>query len=372
MASPLPYISVIFCNRNDGYGGEQSERIEAFIRYFEYWDKIYPGLMEFVLCDWNPPTTRKSLIEGFSWHKLANVRSFVVSPDVHKSIGGNDRRPMLDYIGRNVAIRRAEAPYILVINQDIFPSSAVMHYLGKRALSERYFYRADRVDFDFGDGSSLAGEEIEQWASNHPICRHVRPHEEASEIHVPVNAENYRTSGTEPLKGEVIAVGSNLLFGSGLGRLRRLEAVRLWLFNRHLFHGAGALGDRFGDLGRIHANYWQRYLLHTNASGDFFLAPRVAFDKINGFPESTEFYMHTDGYACVAMFMAGYDQACFLGDAVAFHADHDRSDREGRPESMSYREHVEVFCEICRKERPYKLNKDNWGLWDKEIDAQAL
>lgn len=365
-----PYISVIFCNRNDGYGGEQPERINAFIRYFAHWDRLYPGLMEFVLCDWNPPADRPSLIDGFDWSALTDVTSYDVAPELHARVGGTDKRPMLDYIGRNVAIRRARAPFVLVVNQDIFPSRAIMEELGRRCLSDRHFYRADRVDFDFEGAADLGATEMEPWARAHPFMRHVRPWPDAPEIHVPVSAETLDTAGTFAMDGDRQDPKTGIVYCDGLGELRRRERRRLLMLNWSFMDHFGRIWDRVADLGKSNDSYWQRFLLHTNASGDFFLAPRVAFEAIHGFIESADFYMHTDGYACVAMFMAGYDQAIFVDDAIAFHADHDRSERAGRPESMTYVDHVRTFGEICRRERSFQLNERDWGLGDVQLPVR--
>ena len=365
-----PYISVIFCNRNDGYGGEQPERINAFIRYFAAWDRRHPGLFEFVLCDWNPPADRPSLLDGYDWSALADVRGYVVPAEEHARLGGTEKRPILDYVGRNVAIRRARAPFVLIVNQDIFPSRPVMEELARRRLSDRHFYRADRVDFDFDGAAMLPPGEIEPWARAHPLIRHVRPWEGAPSIHVPIDAASLDTAGSFAMDGERIDPATGIVFGEGLGRLRERERRRLRLVNWSALDGLGPRWDTVADLGKTHDNYWQRYLLHTNASGDFFLAPRAGFEKIHGFIEAADFYMHTDGYACVAMFMAGYDQALFVGDAIAFHADHDRSARAGRPESMNYRDHVRIFCQICRRERGFELNGPDWGLGNVDLPVE--
>src|SRR5262249_3474319 len=70
--------------------------------------------------------------------------------------------------------------------------------------------------------------------------------------------------------------------------------------------------------------------LHTNASGDFIIAAKTAFEECHGFPETNAFYLHTDSYGIIQLHLAGYEQCVFLNPNVIFHADHDRSCRVSR------------------------------------------
>ena len=51
-----PYVSVAFVNRNDNYGGDLAARIEKFIGYYSDYARRWPGLFEFVICDWRSST----------------------------------------------------------------------------------------------------------------------------------------------------------------------------------------------------------------------------------------------------------------------------------------------------------------------------
>ncbi len=71
MTHSVPYVSIAFVNRNDGYGGDLEERISKFIDYYARYTDRWPDLFEFVIVDWNPPTDRKTLAEAYSWESLA-------------------------------------------------------------------------------------------------------------------------------------------------------------------------------------------------------------------------------------------------------------------------------------------------------------
>jgi GT2 family glycosyltransferase len=130
-------------------------------------------------------------------------------------------------------------------------------------------------------------------------------------------------------------------------------------------------------LGRWHKAYRDdqyhcNFYLHTNASGDFILAAREAFDNIQGMCETTAFYLHLDCYAIVQLFAAGYEQAIFAQPHRVFHADHDRSGRADFKETILWREHEAVLSAILRGERPYRLNGGGWGLDDQHMPEWRL
>jgi hypothetical protein len=114
--------------------------------------------------------------------------------------------------------------------------------------------------------------------------------------------------------------------------------------------------------------HWE-FHLHTNAAGDFLLAPRTAFSKMHGLYESLEVYMHTDSYAVIQLFAAGYEQAILAAPHRVYHADHDRSARAGFNEAMTWQEHEAVLSAILRGERSYRLNGPSWGLADKPLSV---
>lgn len=92
------------------------------------------------------------------------------------------------------------------------------------------------------------------------------------------------------------------------------------------------------------------------------IAPREAFEKIHGFPETTNFYMHLDSYGCIQLFAAGYNQAILVGPHAIFHADHPRTDRANRVNEISYEEHAYTLSQMCCYQKNYCFNSKNWGL----------
>jgi len=344
----IPYISVAFANRNDNYGGELSLRIERFIDYYEPFVKADPDLFEFIICDWNPPADKPSLRKGFEWNRLGNVVHLEVSEPIHKQYSADSDFPIMDYTARNAAIRRSKGDFCLILNHDIYVSKSIIDVLMQRNLDKNSFYRADRVDYDFTESKIAASEELEKLALKNAflVCRkHSSNHSLISnEYNVSLGDKYFST----PETGDLIDQNENSIISVSANNYRDicLEEIKSGTFEaNHLDH----------DL-------YQQFYLHTNASGDFILAPKEAFFKIQGLIETSKFYMHLDGYGIFQLFAAGYTQRVFQYPHMIFHADHDRSARADRREGMTYEEHKDAFSKILTNQLSYKLNDSNWGL----------
>ena len=72
----------------------------------------------------------------------------------------NPRVPYLEYVAKNVGIRRATAPFVLVTNADILLGREVVDAIADRRLQPGTMYRAPRYDIKLGVDQSrpaLAG-----------------------------------------------------------------------------------------------------------------------------------------------------------------------------------------------------------------------
>jgi len=340
-----PYISIIFVNRNDLYTHDQVDRINAFIDFYSFCDKKYPNLFEFIICDWNPPQGITSLEEGYDWSKLSHVKHLTVSPEIHAKLCPDNSRPILDYTGKNVCIRQASAPFILILNQDMFLSTSILTFLAKRSLSQKYFYRTDRCDFTFDYEKGFSDwEGFDNYAKNQVITKYIRPTSHLLQMTLPVSSQTFENVYTQAKFFEPKING--VIYSNFYNLLKR--------YFRCI--------DKVSNLEQDEDFSYKCFFLHTNASGDFFLAPKKAFFDVNGFVETSEFYMHLDSYICVQLFAAGYKQAILSFPHTTFHSDHSRESREGRPESKTYHEHAKIFTKICLGKIPYKMNPDSWGL----------
>ena len=364
MTRAKPYVSVAFVNRNDGYGGDLEERIAKFIDYYAYYARMWPGLFEFVVVDWNPPPDRPRLADAFPWEQLGDVVHVDVPPEVHAAVAGQRGRKMLDYYGRNVAIRRSRGEFSLVINQDIFLSASIMKFIADRQLSNRYFYRADRCDFDFEPCRRVAPENFEDAARAATFQIHRRHRSTDEPISPQVGHDELDLIGSGPEPGDHVDRNLGLIDCRASAELRR-ETERLAVQWRWMRWRRESLTEWHSTVGKD--IFHRSFHLHTNAAGDFLLAPRAAFAKVYGLYETVEIYLHTDTYAVVQLFAAGYNQMIFAAPHRVYHADHDRSARAGFNESMVFGEHEAAWSSILRHERSYRLNSRSWGLIDRSL-----
>ncbi len=364
-----PYVSIAFTNRNDGYGGDLEARIGKFIDYYAMYAQRWPGLFEFVICDWNPPQNAARLRDAFDWKKLGNVLHVEVPPEVHARIAGPGARQMLDYIGRNVAARRARGEFVLVINQDIFVSKSIMRLIRKRRLQRGCFYRADRCDFDFEPCRDVALEQFEAAALAHTFQVNRRHRSTDEPISVPAEGRSLGALGSRLEAGDHLDQDLGLIYCRAAARKLKIDGQNAWAWRwipalrEHLavWH-ASFEGDR----------YYRGFLLHTNAAGDFLLAPRRAFHAINGMWETSKIYLHLDSYAVMQFFAAGYEQVIFQQPHRVFHADHDRSARAGFQEGAGWAEHEQAFSEMLRGDRSFRLNGGDWGLAKENLPTWRL
>ena len=341
-----PYISVVFANRNDNYGGELSLRINRFIDYYEEFVTIDPDLFEFIICDWNPPQDKNLLRSEFDWHRLNNVTHLEVPASIHEQYAGDSGFPIMDYIARNAALRRSKGEFCLILNHDIYISKSIFKVLRKRNLDKVSFYRADRVDYDFTDSKTAETKNLEQLAIKNAFQIN-RKHQSNG---LPITNAYNHTQGNkffsqkenedliDEKENSIISLSANILRSKLISN-----------------NATTANATTESDL-------YQQFYLHTNAGGDFILAPRDAFFKIHGLIETSKFYMHLDAYGIFQLFSAGFTQRVFRYPHMVFHADHDRSGRIGRRECISDDEHVQNFAKILLNEQTYQFNDSNWGL----------
>lgn len=364
-----PYVSVAFTNRNDGYGGDLAARIDKFIDYYAMYARRWPGLFEFVICDWNPPQNAARLRDAFDWKKLGNVLHVEVPPKVHAKIAGPGARQMLDYVGRNVAARRARGEFVLVINQDIFVSDSIMRLIGEERLQRGCFYRADRCDFDFEPCRDVTPERFEAAALAHTFQVNRRHQSTDGPISLPAEKHNLDALGSGPEAGDHLEPETGLIHCRAAARRFKVDSQNAWVWRRIPAlqeHLAAWQASVAGD------SYYRRFLLHTNAAGDFLLAPRRAFREVKGMWETSKIYLHLDSYAVIQFFAAGYEQVIFQQPHRIFHADHDRSARTGFKEGADWVEHEQAFSGMLRGERPYRLNGGDWGLAKEDLPTWRL
>lgn len=263
--SDRPYISVVIVGRNDDYGDNFLQRINTFVRSLDHQVQAYTGMFELIVVEWNPLPDNPTLSQVLKDTVNLDVRVITVGTDLHQQFGSD--RPVLEYHGKNVGIRRARGEFVLVTNPDIVFSSALVHELAQRKLRSNTVYRTDRFDFDCAGINDVPVQDLESFAVQKSFVMHGMLHQGS----ISVELSDIKT--VDQLPKSVIAPG----------------------------------------------------VMHTNGCGDFMLASREAWYTARGLYETLEHRWHIDSISLMYMQRIGLHQHVFVSPCCIFHQDHPRA-----------------------------------------------
>jgi hypothetical protein len=108
-----PAIDFIVVGRSDLYGGSLRRRLAATLE----WNLAGSG-GDAIYVEWNPPPDRP-LDAHWLTERFPRLRVYVVNPRWHQRLSTNPHIPALEFIAKNVGIRRATNPWIAVVNADV-------------------------------------------------------------------------------------------------------------------------------------------------------------------------------------------------------------------------------------------------------------
>jgi len=154
VANP-PVLSIVLTGRNDDWhGGDFNER---FLRTLAFnHDRLTEREIphEIVLVEWNPVPDRPPLAElaATAFPELAGgvLVSYIVDRRFHDAVTLNPNLQYLQFVAKNVGIRRATGDFILSTNADVLLGRHVIDVFAGRQLEPRTVYRAARVDIQLG------------------------------------------------------------------------------------------------------------------------------------------------------------------------------------------------------------------------------
>lgn len=164
-----PAVSIVVTARHDNYGGPFADRIMRPIA-FNCSNLGAAGIdYEYVLVEWDPVPGRARLSDLVPQHLpdvAARIRRIVVAPEYQRALTQNPKAGYLEYVAKNVGIRRAAAPVVLVTNVDILLGRHVVQALG-RGIPSGTIHRAARVDIKLGfDPAALEWTALEDPANH--------------------------------------------------------------------------------------------------------------------------------------------------------------------------------------------------------------
>jgi len=138
-----PQVAAVVVGRNDDYMSDFRERLYATIE----WNIRYL-VGEVVFVEWNPPPDRELLAHELT-KRFDCLRTYVVPPEVHQRICENQNVKLLEYHAKNVGVRRAESPWIMVTNADAAVGLDTVNTLMSATLDPQVVWTAERVDISW-------------------------------------------------------------------------------------------------------------------------------------------------------------------------------------------------------------------------------
>ena len=156
-----PALSIVVTGRNDGYGGDFNGR---FLRTLAFnHDRLTErGVShEFVLVEWAPPADRPllSTVVRESLPDLGSaLTTWLVDPRYQEACSLNPKLSYLEYVAKNVGIRRATGRALLATNTDIYLGRGVVDAIASGVIDPRTVYRATRMDVKLGKEAAVSAD----------------------------------------------------------------------------------------------------------------------------------------------------------------------------------------------------------------------
>ena len=172
-----PSVSIVVTARHDNYGGDVSERILKPLEFNASRLSERGIAYEVILVEWDPIPGRPYLLDRLATHlpeiAARTIRRIIVAPEYQAALTQNPRPFYLEYLAKNVGIRRAAAPFVLVSNVDILLGRTVVNTLAQEGLGT--IYRAPRYDIKLGLDQAGVSWDVLEDPANQAVRSVLRP-----------------------------------------------------------------------------------------------------------------------------------------------------------------------------------------------------
>lgn len=134
-------MSVVVVGRNDNYGGDFSRRLQIILD----WNLKNLPNAELIYVEWNQIKEKPSDCEWIA-KRYPNAKCYIVPHKIHTARCTNDKILMLEYIAKNIGIRKAGNDWILLVNADVYIDPVDFNKklkLSKKRVYGTYFCNVD-------------------------------------------------------------------------------------------------------------------------------------------------------------------------------------------------------------------------------------
>jgi hypothetical protein len=337
-----PQISVVAVGRNDNYGGDFKARLQSFITWTFIQLTQQNIQSELIFVNYNPLDAEPPIESFITWpvsNDWVTLRIITVPRQIHEeTVSKFDLKdvPVLEYVAKNVGIRRAKGKFILSMNPDILIDEEIVKQFSQ--LSEQNYYRANRIDF----------AKAEQLLPDGPLYEQLR--ENATTIWL--KGSHFNIRGFSYLKY----------------RWYRLLNRTANAWKRNTIHLEWVL-KRINITTYYHN--WQ-FKYHSNACGDFMLMSRDSWRILKGHKESSFIALHVDALMVIQAVMHGLKEHVF--HHPIYHKQHkrrfDAHNRLTEDQVKVYHQYNEDVEFMLNSGNHIIFNQDSWGLGSSALPEQ--
>jgi hypothetical protein len=145
-----PLVSLVLTGRNDGYGGDFTARFFRTLRFNHAHLTAREIAYELVFVEWAPPSGPPLLVDqifdAVPGLDPAICSWYIVDRQYQEAMSLNPRLEYLEFLAKNVGVRRARGRFVLTSNCDVYLGRRVLEALAGDRLRPRVLYRAPRHD----------------------------------------------------------------------------------------------------------------------------------------------------------------------------------------------------------------------------------
>jgi hypothetical protein len=335
------YLSIVVASRLDGYGDNQELRMELFLNHLEIYSKLYFNDIpwELVIVDWNSPSFEAQIKNCLVFRDYPELPIRHVTYCLSDAEIIEERLPFNLHKALNVGILEAKGTFCLISNFDCFFSREIFETIGAKQIRLNYLYLADRLDVSnvslenwFHFSEAIKSRALESYDPKNGILnvRHTsnsKGEQKPITLTYPYESEDL----TEEINRYEQVTGSIVSW-------KWQTAIHFW------FYMFRAVLKKRANVSETINLALPKFGIHTNASGDFILAPLSALKEVGGFSILPKQYWHLDSDLVFKLLKSGLLHASFIRPARVTHL---TSEFSGGRDARYINSHS--YTEMCKR-----------------------
>ncbi len=340
--NPSPFLSIVFCGRNDNYGGDFTARLRRAVLHYARQINRVKLPAELIFVNYNPLPENTSITQLFDWPTSPYLQIKIITVDhkTHASFIDESIRktyPVFEFLAKNIGVRRAKGKFVLSTNADILPSEKLFDFFSSKLLKKNIIYRCNRLDFkaetvaDFINENEIKNRVFIAYLQGGTFVKYL-----------PLSTDKWLDicHSYNRFRKRVYGTASQWKVSKYIPVINQVSKSELFLFD-----------------------------YPCNASGDFTLMDKESWMRARAYPEDTWSAAHPDSLFLMQVALGGHEVR--LLDAPIYHQDHERrfDFRVKNPDIAKM--YVRLLADVAKMKTHdglYLFNDENWGLRNEELE----